>query len=508
MAPHETESAFDREGEDTHRMTRFSYEAHMKPSHLYAVILAGGSGTRFWPASRERFPKQLLQIVGEGTLIQQTVRRVLKAVSAQNICVVTNAFQAEIIKLQLSNWKDELADNFVLEPESRNTAPAIGLAALRLLRRDPDATMLVLPADHVIKGDKKFKQAVFFGYQLAQQGALVTFGVQPTRPETGYGYLQPNKRSCLGTFGLLSGYKVRRFVEKPDLRKAQQFLEAGRYLWNSGIFVWRADTLVEEFACHQPTLLKGLQTIEKMVEAGQLGEQRANRWKRLKSVSIDHGLMERSTRAAVIPVEFSWLDVGSWSSLEKIMPRDKRGNVRTGNVVDIDSENSVFFATKRLIGSIGLSNMVVVDTPDATLVCQKSRAQEVKVLAEILRKRRSPEHLEHVAVYRPWGSYTVLEEGRGYKVKRISVLPCRRLSLQMHHQRNEHWVVIAGTGRVTCGNKVFDLNPGESAGIPKQTKHRLENPGKVPLEIIEVQHGPCVKEDDIVRYHDDYGRGT
>ncbi len=480
----------------------------MKPPHLYAVILAGGSGTRFWPVSRERFPKQLLQIIGEETLIQQTVRRVLKAVPAKNICVVTNYCQAETIKLQLSKWKNELADNFVLEPEGRNTGPAIGLAALRLLRRDPDATMLVVPADHVIKGEKKFKQAVSFGYQLAQQGALVTFGIQPTRPETGYGYIQPNSRSCLGTFDSLSGYKVRRFVEKPDLKKARRFLDAGNYLWNSGVFVWRADTLVEEFASHQATLLKGLQTIDKMVEAGQLGEQLANRYKRLKSVSIDYGVMERSAQAAVVPVEFSWLDVGSWSSLEKVAPRDKRGNVRTGNVVDIDSENSVFFATKRLVGAIGLSNMVVVDTPDATLVCPKSRAQDVKVLVEILRKRKAPEHVEHVTVYRPWGSYTVLEEGRGYKVKRISVLPGRRLSLQMHHQRSEHWVVIAGTGRVTCGNKVFELNPGESAGIPKQTKHRLENPGKVPLEIIEVQHGPYVEEDDIVRYHDDYGRDT
>ncbi len=478
----------------------------MKPPHLYAVILAGGSGTRFWPASRERFPKQLLQVAGEETFLQQTVQRALKAVPTKNVCVVTNYSQAETIKLQLSKWKNELADNFVLEPEGRNTCPAIGLAALQLLRHDPDATMLVLPADHIIKSDRKFKQAVSFGYRLAQRGALVMFGVRPTRPETGYGYIQPDKRSRLETFDSLSGYKVRRFVEKPDLKKAQRFVKAGTYLWNSGIFVWRTDKLIEEFVRHQPMLLKGLRTIDAMAEAGRVGEQLANRYKQLESISIDSGLMERSARVAVIPVDFSWLDVGSWSSLEEVVPRDKRGNVRVGNVVDIDSENSVFFATKRLVGSIGLSNMVVVDTPDATLVCQKSRSQEVKVLVDVLRKRGVPEHLEHVMAYRPWGSYTVLEEGRGYKVKRISVLPGRRLSLQMHHQRSEHWVVIAGTGRVTCGNKVFELHPGESTGIPKQTKHRLENSGRIPLEIIEVQYGPYVKEDDIVRYGDDYGR--
>ncbi|MEC4674893.1 MAG: mannose-1-phosphate guanylyltransferase, partial [Nitrospirota bacterium] len=238
----------------------------MKSGHLYAVILAGGSGTRFWPLSRERFPKQLLQIIGEGTLIQQTVRRVMRTVPAERICVVTNPFQAETIKLQLSDWKDELANNFVLEPEGRNTAPAIGLAALRLVRRDPNAMMLVLPSDHVITGDTKFKQAVSLGCQLAESGHLVTFGIQPTKPETGYGYIQPNRRKSLGQQGSLSGYKVARFVEKPDLEKAQQYLKSGNYFWNSGIFLWRAETLLNEFAQHQPTLLRGLKVIDQMME--------------------------------------------------------------------------------------------------------------------------------------------------------------------------------------------------------------------------------------------------
>ncbi len=478
----------------------------MKQPHLYAVILAGGSGTRFWPMSRERFPKQLLQIIGEETLIQQTVRRVMKSVPVNQICVVTNHFQAESIKLQLCEWKDELSDNFVLEPEGRNTAPAIGLAALRLLRRDPDATMLVLPADHVIHGDSKFKNAISLGYQLAQKGSLVTFGIQPTKPETGYGYIQPNRRSCVGMQGALSGYKVARFVEKPDLKKAQQYVRSGNYYWNSGIFLWRASTVLEEFAQHQPALLRGLKAIDQMMEAGQLGNQFAARYKKLPSVSIDYGIMEQSSHSTVVPVDFSWSDVGSWGSLEEVAPRDARGNVKTGNVVDIDSENTVFFTDKRLVGAIGLKDMVVVDTPDATLVCPKSRSQDVKKLVEELKKRGAPEHLEHLTIHRPWGSYTILEEGPGYKVKRISVLPGGRLSLQMHHKRSEHWVVIAGTARVTCGQKVSDLGPGKSTAIPVETKHRLENPGKVPLEIIEVQNGPYLGEDDIVRYQDDYGR--
>ncbi len=479
----------------------------MRQPHLYTVILAGGSGTRFWPLSRERFPKQLLRIVGgDETLLQQTIRRALKVVPAVRTCVVTNYAQAEAVKLQLSDWKDDLADNLVLEPQGRNTAPAIGLAALRLLRRDANATMLVLPADHIVKGDKPFKQAVSLGNQLAQRGALVTFGIQPGAPETGYGYIQPNKRSCLGTLDSLSGYAVARFVEKPDVKQARQFLRAGGYVWNSGMFMWRADALIEELARHQPGLLNGLQAIDRMMEAGQLGSRLANRYQRLESVSIDCGLMERSSRAAVVPVDFFWSDVGTWNSLEHVAPQDKRGNVVTGNVVALDSDHSVLFANKRLVGAIGLSNMVVVDTPDATLVCPKSRSQDLKSLVDVLRKRAAPEYLEHVMIHRPWGSYTVLEEGPGYKVKRIRVLAGRRLSLQLHHQRSEHWVVIAGTGRVTRGTTVFSVGPGDSVGIPKRTKHRLDNPGKVPLDIIEVQKGVYVGEDDIVRYHDDYGR--
>ena len=460
--------------------------------------------------SRALFPKQLLQIGGSGgeTLLQQTIRRALHVVSATHTCVVTTVAQADAVRLQLSDWNDAMAGNVLSEPASRNTAPAIGLAALWLLRRDADATMLVLPADHVVKGEKKFRQAVSLGYQLAQQGALVTFGIVPTTPDTGYGYIQPNTRSCLGSLGAFSGYRVAHFVEKPDLKKARRFLKAGGYVWNSGMFMWRAADLIEEFARHQPGLLKELRAIDRMMETGQQADRLARRYQRLESVSIDYGVMEQSARAAVIPVDFFWSDIGTWSSMDSVASRDKRGNVVTGNVVDLESENSVLFGGKRLVGTIGLSNMVVVDTPDATLVCPKSRSQDIKALVEVLRKRAAPEFLQHLVVSRPWGTYTVLEEGQGYKVKRIRVLPGRRLSLQMHHQRSEHWVVIAGTGRVTRGKTVFDVGQGDNTFIPKRTRHRLENPGKVPLEIIEVQNGAYVGEDDIVRYHDDYGRGA
>lgn len=478
----------------------------MKLSHFYPVILAGGSGTRFWPWSRERFPKHLLHLIGRETLLQRTVRRASKVGPVDHVRIVTTAVQAEAVRLQLWKWNDELADHVILEPEGRNTAPAVGLAALRLLRRDPAATMLVLPADHVVKGEAQFKRAVALGYRLAQRGLLVTFGVPPTRAEPGYGYIRPNTRCCVGTSGKLSGYTITRFVEKPDHQTVRRYVHSGKYLWNSGMFMWRADVLIEECARHQPRLLKGLQAIDEMIETGQPDTRWAPRYTRLESLSIDYGVMERSTRAAVVPVDFSWSDVGSWGNLDEVIPGTERGNVVRGNVIEVDSQQSVLFGSKRLVGCIGLSEMLVVDTMDATLICPKSRAQDVKALVEIFRKRRIPERLEHATVHRPWGSYTVLEEGNAYKVKRISVLPGQRLSLQMHQRRSEHWVVIAGTARVVRGKKTFRLGLGESTVIPKRTRHRLENPGKIPLEIIEVQRGTYVGEDDIIRYADEYGR--
>ena len=475
-------------------------------SHLHAVILAGGSGTRFWPLSRHLYPKQLLRIMGGETLIQQTVRRVLGCVAPERICLSTNALQAESIRFQLAEWKDALQNNFLLEPEGRNTAPAIALAAHHVMQHDPDGIMLVLPADHVIKEDARFQAAVSLATRLAADGHLVTFGVKPTRPETGYGYIQPNRKIRLGSARALVGHPVARFVEKPDAPTAKRYLRSGNYYWNSGMFVWRASVIVEELARHQPALMRAVQALIPMMKSNGVSEEFTTAYKKLPSISIDHGVMERSSRAAVIPVTFTWSDVGNWSSLEEVAVLDRNNNVVSGKVVDLESRNSVLYADRRVVATIGLADMIVVDTADATLVCPKSRAQDVKTIVEMLKKQGAPEHLEHRTVFRPWGSYTVLEEGGGYKVKRVTVNPGGRLSLQLHHQRSEHWVVIAGTARVTCGAKVYDLLVGQSTAIPMETPHRLENSGTETLHIIEVQNGPYLGEDDIVRFQDDYGR--
>lgn len=475
-------------------------------THLYAVIMAGGSGTRFWPLSRQLYPKQLLRIMGGETLIQQTMRRILQCVPAKRVFISTNPAQADSIRFQLGKWKDELSDNFIIEPEARNTAPAIALAATVLMRRNPQAVMLVAPADHVIKDYRRFQAAVTLGTKLADAGHLVTFGVRPSRPETGYGYIQANHRAKLGAHGGLVGHPVVRFVEKPAVPAASRYLRSGSYYWNSGIFVWRASAVLEELAHHQPSLARAMRRIERCLDSPGYHTMIRRAYRRLTAVSIDNAVMERSSRAAMIPVDFAWSDVGNWSSLEEVAPRNSAGNVLSGNVVDLDSRNSILYADRRLVATIGLSDMVVVDTPDATLICPKTRSQDVKRVVERLKKQGAPEHLEHRTVFRPWGSYTVLEEGPGYKVKRVTVNPGGRLSLQLHHQRSEHWVVIAGTARVTCGRDVFTIRVGESTGIPKKTRHRLENTGPEPLHIIEVQNGAYLGEDDIVRFHDDYGR--
>jgi len=473
---------------------------------LYPVIMAGGSGTRFWPLSRHLFPKQLLRIGGDETLIQQTMRRVLGCAPARNVLISTNASQAELIRVQLANWKDELKGNYVLEPEGRNTAPAIALAALEVLARDSEGLMLVVPADHVVTGRRDFEAAVTLAARLAVEDYLVTFGIQPIRPETGYGYIKPNSRVMLGTHGKLHGYRVRKFVEKPNPAKAAQYFKAGDYYWNSGMFVWRAATILEEIRRHQPPLARGMDHIHHLKISGASGRIIDEAYRCLVSVSIDNGVMERSSKAAVVPASFKWSDVGSWGSLDEVAAKNKAGNVVNGRVVDIDSTDSIVYADRRMVATIGLKEMVVVDTPDATLVCPKSRAQDVKHVVDILKRQQAPEHLEHLTVQRPWGSYTVLEEGNGFKVKRVTVHPGGRLSLQLHHRRSEHWVVIAGTARVTRGNEVFDLRIGQSTAIPVETPHRLENPGHETLHIIEVQNGPYLGEDDIVRLKDDYGR--
>jgi mannose-1-phosphate guanylyltransferase/mannose-6-phosphate isomerase len=472
---------------------------------MYAVIMAGGSGTRFWPLSREKMPKQLLKIGGEDTLIRQTVGRVLPLIRMEDIFIVANRSLAESIGHQLSSKFNRSWDgNFILEPEAKNTAPALGLAALHLERLDPESVMVVLSADHFIRNADVFLDLVRKAAEAARHGYLVTLGIKPDRPETGYGYIKSGKE-CRET-GIEGVCKVEAFVEKPDLDTAKEYVRNGRYYWNSGIFVWKTRTLLAEIEKYQPSLHHGLAEIRKNI--GTDGETDAVKevFKNIDSISIDYAVMERTDRAAVIPADIGWSDVGSWTALDDVSARDASGNIITGNVVDIGSRDSIIYAEKRLVATIGLKDAVVVDTPDATLVCTKEKAQDVKKVVEELKKRKAEEHLTHRTVYRPWGSYTILENGDRYKIKRLEINPGAKLSHQLHYHRSEHWVVVAGTARVSNGDREYDVHPNESTYIPMSTKHRLENRGRVPLQIIEVQNGEYLEEDDIVRFDDDYNR--
>jgi mannose-1-phosphate guanylyltransferase/mannose-6-phosphate isomerase len=465
---------------------------------VYAAILAGGIGSRFWPLSRETTPKQLLKVVGDESLLKSTIKRLNPLVPSERVFIVTNSDQAEIIRLHLSYEGKALKPGYIVEPAGRNTAPAIGLAALKLSKIDPEAVMAVLPADHIIEDAKPFRDALKAAAEVARDGHLVTFGIVPTSPETAYGYIKSGKR----TIKRVGGYKVKdvdRFVEKPDIRRARRYLKEGGYYWNSGIFLWKAERILEEFERHLPWIYKGLMDIDS-------GVDKAMAYSAMEPVSIDHGILEKADDVVVIPAGFRWSDMGSWSSFADILAPDAEGNIMKGRVIDIGSSNSIIFGCDRIVATIGVKDMILVDTPDATLVCPKERAQEVKEIVGVLKKRGYAEHQVHRTVQRPWGSYTLLEQGEGYKIKRIHVLPGRRLSLQVHKKRSEHWVVITGVARVQRGEEVVEVSVNQSTYIPRGVRHRLENPGKSPLEIIEVQSGDYVEEDDIVRFDDDFKR--
>jgi len=451
--------------------------------------------------SREKKPKQLLSIIGTETLLQQTVARVLPLIPREKIFIVTNASLADEIVSQLfthfgGSWKSQL----IIEPEAKNTAPAIGLAAIHLERIDPEEVMVVLPADHVIQNPKKFLEILLEAEQAAKQGYLVTLGITPTRPETGYGYIQTGESALKNTF------HVKRFVEKPDIQKAKEYLSSSGYFWNSGMFVWKTNTLLQGIEAYLPNLFSSLTEIQKSIANKTVKKTAELAFSKIDSVSIDYGLMEKASNVVIIPADMGWSDVGSWDALEEVMPKDSSGNVTIGNVLDIESSNSFLYADRRLVATLGLKDTIVVDTPDATLICSKDRAQEVKKIVSELKKRNAEEYLIHRTIYRPWGSYTILEESERYKIKRIVVHPGAKLSYQMHYHRSEHWVVVSGTARVTNGDREYDIHPNESTYIPVSTKHRLENIGKIPLQIIEVQNGEYLGEDDIVRFEDDYAR--
>ena len=521
-------------------------------NNVHAVILAGGSGTRFWPLSRETCPKQMLQIVGEDTLLRQTIKRINGFVPPENIWIVTTEDKAQDIKFHLESL-GPLAKKiqFIKEPLGRNTAPAIGLAAIYLNNLSPDSIMVVMPSDHAIPDAQKFLSDLKVSIEGAEEDYLVTFGIKPNRPETGYGYIKVDHSSKIKLKGVL---KVECFVEKPNLETAKRYLLDGNYFWNSGIFVWKTSKILSEIEKHLPSLYKVLKEIESILfisdqpnkpsipkslrarglslrgmspsgaepepeaeiparPAGGRNPCLAGRqaqlsmlYASLESISIDYGIMERSSNGLMVPANFLWSDLGSWTALDEMIKKDDAGNIVKGNTIDIGSENSTIFAGERLIATIGLKDMVVVDTPDATLVIPKERVQEVRKIVETLKKNGREEHLLHKTVERPWGSYTVLEKGNGYKIKRVVLSPGAKLSLQLHRKRSEHWVVVSGEAKVTRENETYLVHTNESTYIPTNTKHRLENPGEVPLQIIEVQNGDYTEEDDIERFEDIYGR--
>ncbi len=503
-------------------------EARDTGADVYAVILAGGSGTRFWPLSRETHPKQMLQIVGEDSLLRETIKRIHGFVPAKNIWIVTTEDKAQDTRFHIDSLGFPAREiGFISEPLGRNTAPAVGLAALCLNRLSPASIMVVLPADHAIPDGEKFLRDLKVAVRGAKENFLVTFGIKPIRPETGYGYIKAARSSKTGLKGLL---KVDRFFEKPDLKTAKRYLSRGGYFWNSGIFVFRTSQILAEIQTHLPSLYGSLKKMEAFLfDPGkpdqpsipqsspsvidQLRRTGAFRnpqlvalYSRLEPISIDYGIMERSPNIQMVPAKFRWSDLGSWAALDEVIEKDKTGNILRGNTVSIGAENSTVFAGDRLVATIGLKDMVVVDTPDATLVTPKDRVQEVRKIVETLKQGDREEHLIHRTVERPWGSYTVLEKGDRYKIKRVVLRPKAKLSLQLHRRRSEHWVVVSGVAKVTREGETYLAYTNESTYIPVNTKHRLENPGEIPLQIIEVQNGEYLEEDDIERFADDYGR--
>jgi len=479
------------------------------PSKRFAVILAGGSGTRFWPLSRETYPKQMIQIIGEDSLLCQTIKRLNGFIPPENIYIITTKDLTQDIHFHIQDL-GTVADkiNILTEPIGRNTAPAVGLATIVLNNISPDAMMVVLPADHLIKDFEKFYQALQIGLIGAEKEYLVTLGIQPKHPETGYGYLKVDPTANIEVEGL---FKVERFVEKPDLETAKTYFSHGGYFWNSGIFIWKASTILSEIQKHIPPLFSALKEMEPFLtlKSGDLkvnASRVAEIYSSLNSLSIDYGVMEKSEKVVMVPSHFEWSDLGNWTALDEIFDKNGDGNILKGNVIDLGSRDSIIFGGERVMATIGLKEMIVVDTPDATLVSSKEKVQEVKKVVERLKKESREEYSLHRTVLRPWGSYTVLEKGPGYKIKRISLKPKAKLSLQIHRHRSEHWVVISGTARVTKENDIYFVHPHESTFIPISTQHRLENPGLIPLQIIEIQNGEYLEEDDIERLDDVYRR--
>ncbi|UCC55598.1 MAG: mannose-1-phosphate guanylyltransferase/mannose-6-phosphate isomerase [Gammaproteobacteria bacterium] len=468
---------------------------------LYPVILSGGSGSRLWPLSREHYPKPLLPLTSDRTLLQETALRLEGLPDLGDAIYVCNEEHRFLVAEQVTQLGKTPAA-IILEPEGRNTAPALTLAALYLESRAPDSMMIVMPADHVITDRPEFVKAVGRGISPAGEGSLVTFGVVPDAPETGYGYIKRD-----GAIKGSEAFQVARFIEKPDVATAEQYIKEGDYYWNSGIFLMRTSRWLEEIAAHRPEILECCRScVDGGAEDSDFFRVSREIFMSCPSDSIDYAVMEKTRQAVVVPFAAGWSDVGAWSSLWNVCPRDEAGNVVQGDVIASDTHNALLFAQHRCLAAVGIDDVVVVETADAVLVASKDRAQDVKDIVSKLKESDRHEFKAHRRVYRPWGSFEGVDAGSRFQVKRLTVKPGAQLSLQMHHHRAEHWVVVKGTARVTCGDNVFELHENESTYIPIGEKHRLENPGNIELEVIEIQSGSYLGEDDIVRFEDVYDR--
>jgi mannose-1-phosphate guanylyltransferase len=459
--------------------------------------MAGGSGTRLWPLSRSKQPKQFLRLNGENTMLQETAVR-LRDLNLQSSIVICNEDHRFFVAEQLKEIN--MLDSVILEPEGKDTAPAIALAAFASLEEDP--ILLVLAADHVIQDHAGFKKAVLTAIPLAESGKLVTFGIVPTEPNTGYGYIKRgNKHS--------GGYTVEKFVEKPVLKLAQEYLDSGEFYWNSGMFLFRASRYLEELEKYRPDIHQACKdAMKETVSDVDFIRVNAAAFGRCPAESVDYAVMENTLDSVVVPMDAGWSDIGSWASLWDISKKGVDGNVTHGDVITHKTRDCYVRSESKLVAAIGVNDLVIVSTKDAVMVAHKNSVQDVKVIADKLKANSRSEWQFHRDVYRPWGKYDAVDNGNNYQVKRITVNPGAKLSVQMHHHRSEHWIVVAGTAKVTNGDKTFLLSENESTYIPIGVVHALENPGKISLELIEVQSGSYLGEDDIVRFEDNYGRET
>jgi len=472
---------------------------------LIPVILAGGAGTRLWPVSRETFPKQLVRLAGDASLLQQTARRVLRLAAAEQVITVGTRSQDHLVARQLAGVDRGLTRHRLLEPVGRNTAAAIALAALYARERmDEDAVLWVCPSDHLVSCPDVLEDAVRRALPAAAAGDLLTFGITPHRPETGYGYIEAGE-ALADADGVL---RVARFVEKPPRAGAEAMIAAGGHYWNSGIFLFRAERILAELAAHAPPIRAAVEdayaALERVPDGGFAVPP--ERYQGVPAAPIDKAVMERTTRIAVVPCDPGWSDLGSWQAVWEQLPRDAAGNATEGDVLLEGTEGCLVRGEGRLIACSGVRDLAVIDTPDALLVADRAAGDAVRGIVAALKAAGRPEAVAHAEEHRPWGSFRVLHEAPGFKVKEIVVVPGGRLSLQSHEHRAEHWVVVRGTARVTVDDRVQDLEPNQSVHIPLGAIHRMENPGAVPMHLIEVQCGDYLGEDDIKRYEDVYGR--